>query len=333
MNKDFVDSEVHFLRAENFASKFELLGVSILAYLSAIPGLFENDIGGIRRTIKEYSDLFNRPEKDRFGYIKAWEGKAFEYAVAELFNNRSEPHYSLIFQGIEKALATIVSSKVSNKGLDIEQSSCIRVAKESPDAEYLRGAFGRFRILRDARRSIDNATKTFRGLEDKVDVLFCERGAEAASQFAILASLKLKRQRFSRSNFDKFPIDLGITIGTAEYGEVRFDEKLGVHVIYLPLRADLSVIAWEEASRIVEAALSQGGRPLFLRFVRRYLEKSLRIPEVSHWVDFLADRLQADIRDVAEEIRQLIHPPRERIVTVPVLLGAKRDVVLDLITP
>ena len=104
MDNGFVDSRVHFLRVERLASEFEVLGTSILAHLMALPGLFSKKDGvTISPTIQGLGLLFSKPRK-MAGFSNAWIGKAFEYAVADLFNHQSEPYYSLIRQGIERAL-------------------------------------------------------------------------------------------------------------------------------------------------------------------------------------------------------------------------------------
>lgn len=333
MNNGIVDSEVHFLRVEGLASEFDLLGTSILAHLSALPGLFsKSDAARVSPTIQGLGLLYGQRRKT-IGFSNAWIGKAFEYAVAELFNTHSEPYYSLILQGIDSALSTRVSPGVGKVSLDIDWLSCIRVAKESADTEDLVTAFGRFRILQDARRGIENAAKVYPGLEDKVDVLFCERDAEVAPQFAILASLKANRQRFFDNVRDlhDFPIDLGITIETPRRRDVRWEEDLGVYVVHLPMNVASGLHVWGMATEIVERALIEGGSNRFLQFFRSLFRQGT--PE-NYWVEFLADRLQADRGDVVQEIRQTLHQtPGERIVSVPVILGAGKDAVLDLVVP
>jgi hypothetical protein len=335
MNNGVVDSEVHFLRVEGLASEFELLGTSILAHLSALPGLFsKGDLVGIAPTIQGLGLLFSKPRK-MAGFSNAWIGKAFEYAVADLFNHQSEPHYSLIRQGIERTLETRVSPRVGKVSLDIDRLSCIRVAKESADAEDLVAAFGRFRVLWDARRNIENAARMFPGLETKVDVIFCEREAEPARRFAVLASLKVNRTAFLQDNvrrdFLTFPLDLGITVETARYKDVRVYEELGVPVVHLPMDVASGVNVWGMATEIVKQALIEGEKNRLLQYFRRFFRPDT--PE-NYWVEFLADRLQVELQYVIQDICQTLRQtPGERIVTVPVLLGAKRDVVLDLITP
>ena len=126
------------------------------------------------------------------------------------------------------------------------------------DAEDLKREFGRFRILSDARRSIENVTKKYPELETKVDVLFCERGTVEARRFAIMASLKVNRKAFLQDNvrqvFRSFAIDLGISVEKEKYRAVRFEEGVGVHVVYLPTDVT-EVYARENATKIVERAL------------------------------------------------------------------------------
>ena len=98
-------------------------------------------------TIRGIGGLYNRRRK-MSGYANAWVGKAFEYAVAELFNRRMESYYSLICKGIDSAMSKLVSGRVSRVGPNIDCLSCVRVAKECADAEDLTAEFGRFRMLR-----------------------------------------------------------------------------------------------------------------------------------------------------------------------------------------
>ncbi len=333
MDNGIVDSKVHLLRAEKLASEFEVLGVSIIAHLLAIPRLFsKKEFDRIpESTIQWFGYLYSHHEK-MLGYRQAWIGKAFEYAVAELFNNHSEPYWSLICRGIDSALLTRKSSRVSAVSLDIERLSCVRVSKECVDAEDLKREFGRFRILSDARRSIENVAKKYPELETKVDVLFCERGTVEARRFAIMASLKVNRKAFLQDNvrqvFRSFPIDLGISVETEKYRAVRFEESVGVHVVYLPMDVT-EVYAWENATKIVERALIDRESNRIIRYFRSFFR-----PETPtyYWVDFLAKRLEVDIKDVAQEIRQRLgQAPRERLITVPVLLGTEEDAVLDLV--
>ena len=335
VNNGFIDSKVHFLRVEGLASEFELLGTSILAHLSALPGLFSRKGPiGIAPTIQGFGLLFGKPKK-MSGYSNAWIGKAFEYAVADLFNRQSEPYYTLIRQGIQSALATRVSPRVGKVSLDIDRLSCIRVARDSADAEDLVEAFGRFRVLWDARRNIENIARMYPGLETKVDVIFCEREAESARRFAVLASLKVNREAFLldkvRQDFLNFPLDLGITVETPRYTGVRVYKELEVPVVHLPMDVTSGVRAWGLATEIVKTALLEGKKGPILKFFKMFFK--LDTPE-NFWVEFLADRPQVELRYVIQEIRQTLHQtPGERVTLVPTLLGAEEDAVLDLVIP
>ena len=335
MDNGFVDSRVHFLRVERLASEFEVLGTSILAHLMALPGLFSKKDGvTISPTIQGLGLLFSKPRK-MAGFSNAWIGKAFEYAVADLFNHQSEPYYSLIRQGIERALEMRVSPNVEKVRLDIDRLSCVRVAWESADAEDLVWVFGRFKTLEDARRSIHGAANKFQGLEYKVDVIFCDREAEIdRQQFVVLASLKVNRTAFLQDNvrrdFLTFPLDLGITVETARYKDVRVYEELGVPVVHLPMDVASGVNVWGMATEIVKQALIEGEKNRLLQYFRRFFRPDT--PE-NYWVEFLADRLQVELQYVIQDICQTLRQtPGERIVTVPVILGAEEDAVLDLVT-
>lgn len=331
MSSGIVASEVHLLGLE---PQFDLLGTSIYAHLSALPGLFsKRDLAllGPSPTIRGIGRLFNFHKK-MSGYANAWLGKAFEYAVAELFNRRMESYYPLIREGIDRAMSILVSNQVDRVSLDLDRLSCVRVAKECPYAEDLIAAFGRFRILRDARRGLENTARIYPGLEDKVDIIFCERETDLAYRFAVLASLKIGRrwlvQKNVRRDFQTYPIDLAVTIETPRYRGVMFDKELGVPVVYLPLEVPSGVYAWERATSIVATALREGDKSAILKVLQKwFLPHS---PE-NHWTRFLADRLDLDIRYVVQEIRQMLpQAPRERTVIFPVLQGAERDTVPDL---
>ena len=331
MFSGIVNSEVHLLRVE---PEFDLLGTSIYAHLSALPGLFSKpdlDLLGPLPTIRGIGGLYNRRRK-MSGYANAWVGKAFEYAVAELFNRRMESYYSLICKGIDSAMSKLVSGRVSRVGPNIDCLSCVRVAKECADAEDLTAEFGRFRMLRDARRGLGNTTRRHPELKNKVDIIFCERKADLPYRFAVLASLKIGRrwlvQDNVRQDFQAYPIDLAVTIETPRYRGVMFDKKLGVYVVYLPLEVPSGVYAWERATSIVQTALREGDKNAILRFFRKYFLPNT--PEY-HWTQLLADRLDVALRDVVQEIRQMLpQTPRERTEIFPVLLGAEKDTVLDL---
>ena len=336
MDNGFVDSRVHFLRVEGLASEFEILGTSILAHLMALPGLFsKKDSVTVSPTIQGLGLLFSKPRK-MAGFSYKWVGKAFEYAVADLFNHQSEPYYSLIRQGIENALKTLVSSKAGKVSLDIDRLSCIRVAKEYADTEDLVRAFGGFRLLQNASLTIGYAATKWPGLEYKVDVIFCEKDIEPVYRFAVLANLKSNREALSqddkvRRNFVAFPLDLGITVETPKYKGVSVYQDMGVPVVHLPMEVSSGVHVWRMATEIVKQALIEGEKNALLWFFKKFFKQNT--PE-NYWVEFLANRVQVDIAYVVEEIRQTLHQtPGERIVTVPVILGPKEDAVLDLVTP
>ena len=299
-----------------------------------VPGLFSKpDLAllGPSPTIRGIGGLYSRRRK-MSGFANAWVGKAFEYAVAELFNRRMKSYYSLICEGIDRAMSLLVSDRVYRGGLDLDHLSCVRVAKGSTDAKNLVAEFGRFRLLRDARRGLESTARIYPGLEDKVDIIFCERKPELTYRFAVLTSLKIGRRWLVKDNvrrvFRAYPIDLAVTIETPRYRGVMFDKELGVYVVYLALEVPAGVYAWERATTIVETALREGDKNAILRVLRKWF---LRNTPEYHWTQFLADRLDVDLRYVVQEIRQTLpQPPRERTETIPVLLGPEKDTVLDL---
>ena len=239
---------------------------------------------------------------------------------------------TLIREGIDGTMSKLVSGKVSRVSLNIDGLSCVRVAKECVYAEDLIAGFGRFRILRDARRGLENTARMHPGLEDKIDIIFCERNADPAYRFAVLASLKYNPAAFAPGmaglDFQIYPIDLAITIETPRRLGVRIDSALGVPIVHLPLNDDRSMYAWETATDIVQTALWEGERNAILRYFRKYFR-----PDTAedYWIRFLADRLNADIRDVVQETHQMLpQASRERTEIIPVLLGVEKDTVLDL---
>ena len=131
MHSGIIDSEVHLLGLE---PQFDLLGTSIYAHLSALSGLFsKRDLAllGPSPAIRGIGRLYSH-RREMSGYANAWLGKAFEYAVAELFNRRMESYYPLIREGIDRAMSILVSNQVDRVSLDLDRLSCVRVAKECP---------------------------------------------------------------------------------------------------------------------------------------------------------------------------------------------------------
>jgi len=206
------------------------------------------------------------------------------------------------------------------------------VARECADAEDLIAEFGRFRMLRNASWTLGYAGSMYQGLENKVDVIFCEREADPVYRFAVTASLKIGRRRLVQDNirqdFRTYPLDLAITNETPRYRGVMLDEELGVPVVYLPLEVPSGVYAWERATSIVETALRERDKNAILQVLRKWLPPNS--PE-DYWTRFLADRLNVNVEQVVQEILQMLpQAPRERTGIFPVLLGTKKDFVLDL---
>lgn len=335
MDIGIVDSDVQLIRSPKFASEFDVMGTAIEAHLLALRfGGFirKSDLDGLaRHTIRMYGHLYAANSRRMMGYRQAWIGKAFEYAVTELFNRRSEPYWTLIRTGIDGAVNANRGSRVRTVEINIDRLSCVRVCKECSDVGDLIREFRSFRILQDARVSLEGAAQRFPGLDAKVDVLFCERDQEGP-RFAVTASLKVNRQAFLsdavRRDFQMLPLDLGITVETPRYREVRFDEEIGAHIVFLPMQVSEEIAAWEKATTIVEQALTEGDRYRLLRWVVSWF----RPDTPGHfWVSFLADRLEIEIDQVLNDIRaNLSDSPLSRTAIVPVLLGPQEDAVLDL---
>jgi hypothetical protein len=330
-----VDSEVRLVRSPPLASEYDVLGTAVLAHLMALRFggvIAKKDLKGLaHHTIRMYGHLYSANARRMTGYRQSWIGKAFEYAVTELFNRRSEPFWTLMRTGIERAVETHRGSRVKVVGIDLDRLSCIRVSKECDDTSDLVREFGSFRILQDARTSLEGAARRLPGLEEKVDALFCERETEAP-RFTVTASLKVNREAFLsesvRRDFRQLPLDLGITVETARYREVRFDEEIGTHIVHLPMNVAKEIAAWEKATLIVERALVEGEKNKFLRWLTQWFRPN----ESGHrWVMFLADRIETEIDKVLQDIEQeLTQMPILRSAQMPVLLGPEADAVLEL---
>ena len=314
------------------ASEFDLPGMSIYAHLTALPGLFSRQgILGVPPTLQGIGSLYTKSCKGA-GYRNAWISKVLEYAAADLFNHHVEPYRSLICQGVECAMSFLAPHRVNRLNFDFSDLSCVRVASECAPAEHVTAGFGRFRLLRDPGRTLRYGARIYPGLEDKVDVIFWEREADPACRFAATASFGISQRRLVQDNvrgdFRTYPLDLAVTIETPEHRGVIFDEYLGLVVVYLPLRADAGVCAWENGTRIVNRTLVDGEKDGLSRYFASFFKPDA--PE-RFWVDFLANRLQMSLASVALEICQVLHGmPAERIVPVPVLCGLEQDAVLDL---
>jgi hypothetical protein len=337
MVSGIVDSDIRLVRSAKLASEYDVLGTAIMAHLLALR------FGGVvpRRdleslalhTVRMYGHLYAANSRRMIGYRQAWIGKAFEYAVTDLFNKRAEPYWTLIRTGIHQAVCARRSSRVKVVDIDIDKLSCVRVSKECEDTADLIKEFQSFRILQDARTSLEGAALRFPGLEEKIDVLFCEREAEGP-QYTVTGSLKVNRTAFLservRRDFQELPLDIGITVETPRFREVRFDAEIGAHIVYLPMNISREVGAWENATDIVEKALVEADRIRLIRWFARLF----RPDTPGHfWASFLAEKIETDLDQVLEEIRQKVSgaPWTIRTAKVPVLLGRQEDAVLDLV--
>jgi hypothetical protein len=292
-----------------------------------------NEIGDglARHTIHMYGNLYSHAQR-MAGYHQSWIGKSFEYAVADFFNRRFEPFWTLIRTGIDRAVSIHRSSRVRVVDIDIDRLSCIRVCKECQDSREIIREFRAFRILRDARTTLESAAKRYPGLEAKVDVLFCERESDGP-RFTVTASLKVNRQSFLtesvRRDFTALPLDLGITVGTPRFLGTDFEKKIGTQIVYLPMNVP-GIEAWENATAIVKNALVVRKKPWLIRWALRMFR---RYTPGHYWVEFLADRLDNEIDQVVDDIRaNLSEKPLMRTAQLPVLLGPVDDVAQEFVT-
>jgi hypothetical protein len=327
MSNSIQNSKIYLISSKDISNPFEVLGSAILSHLLAIfyGGILSRiNISVLNtKTIHSYGLLYSNIRKNN-GYKNAWIGKAFEYAVAELFNKRQEPYYSLIRLGIEKS----IHRRNRQAKIDIDSLSCILVAKESDNSSSLIKEFGKYRTLRDARFSLQGISNRYQEFECKVDALFCEENS-SERKFAITSSLKLNRTAFQKDNvindFKSLPLDIAITIATRQFKEVNFSEKLDTFIIHLPMNITSEISAWDNATRIVEQALLEGQKNSFIRFFQGLFRAGT--PE-NYWVDFLSNRLDREIESVIEDMRNLLND-EEREIIIPTMFGPQRDASLD----
>lgn len=331
MSQGIVDTCVLVVHPKALAPEFDILGISILSHLIALPQLFSKEEIIYEPTIRFYGQLLSRPNR-RLGFLYGWVGKAFEYAVAELFNSKQEPHYSLIYHAIKSTLDKKISGHVSKISIDIDNLICVRVAKECPNALKLKEDFGHIRLLERANTTIKRITEIYPDLEKKVDVVFCDKDYKARKRFGILASLKVTRERLfdhdSCEAFENNPLHFAISVAAGEFEGVKYDPRIGCDVVYLSLNAAPAHYSWVRATKIVDQALIEGNRNALIR----YFVALFKPDDVANaWVEILANNLQTDIRELIQIVREKINlPPLERFITVPVLAGAEADATVDL---
>lgn len=333
---NIVESRVQMVSSAPLAAPVEVLGAGILAHLLALHfgvlGRGEKQLLACH-TIRSYSLVYGNVRR-MAGYRNAWLGKAFEYAVVELYNRRAEPYYSLIQRGLAQTIESRVSKRVKSVTIALDRLSCVRVAKEAIDSENLIEHFGRFRILEDARRSLKSATSQYADLHTKVDLLFCDRANAVAQQFAVTASVKVNRESFLtlpvQRDFSELPLDIAISLSTARYREVGYEKHIPVPVVYLPLDdVDNEMVAWTTATQIVEKALLEADRNVLIRWFVGFFKRG---SAENYWVEFLANRMEMDILALIEEIRGVLKDRVfDRVTSLPVLLGTDDDAVIDLL--
>jgi hypothetical protein len=334
VTKNITQSQVYLISSNNYSNHYEVLGSAILSHLLAIfygrviSQTAQNVLNS--RTIHSYGILYANI-KNINGYRYAWMGKAFEYAVAELFNSRKEPYYSLIIEGIEKSIDERINSNIRKTEIDIDKINCVLVCKESEDTGKLVTEFGNFRTLRDARYSLRGVADRYQYFEHKVDAIFCQANPSNRS-FAVTSSLKVNRASLNDNpainDFRSLPLDIAITLESPRFKGVKIYEKLGVFVVHLPMNIEREIAAWNNAMMIVERALLEGERSSFIRFFEGFFRSGT--PE-NHWIGFLASRIHSEIDDVISEIRSMVNET-ERKVIVPTMFGLREDASLDLTT-
>jgi hypothetical protein len=328
MEDNIQNSTIYLISTKDISNPYKVLGTAILSHLLAI--FYGGILSQINRsvlnieTIHSYGLLYSNSKKNK-GYRNAWIGKAFEYAVAELFNNKQEPYYSLIRLGIEQAIS--INNRQTR--IDLDNLSCVLVAKESDNTKNLIQEFGRYRTLKDARYSLQGVANKYQYFESKVDAIFCENNS-SEKKFAITCSFKSNRVDFQKDStikdFQSLPLDIGITSESPQRKGVRFVENLNAFIIYLPIDITPEISAWNNATRIVEQALLEGQRNSFLKFFQGLFKSGT--PE-NYWIDFLSSRLNNKIEYVVEEMQTQLNG-EERKIIVPTMFGSQKDASLDL---
>jgi hypothetical protein len=224
MSQIFVDAPARLISAVSSveAEEFEFLGISVLAHLRALihGNIFAQlDLGDLKhQTLKSLGHLYNKPKiLDTFKHKMV--GKAFEYAIADLFQRRKNPYYAVICEAID-----IVISKKKKPAAravtlgNMEDLSYVRVACEAVDAANL-SDFDSFKIVQQANLGIGGAIRKYPSLREKVDSIFCDRHTgEPHRRFAVLASLKTNPNDFWPSKFRvDCSVDIGVTISTSSF--------------------------------------------------------------------------------------------------------------------
>jgi hypothetical protein len=334
VTNNITQSQVYLISSNNYSNHYEVLGSAILSHLLAIfyGGVISQTAQNVlnSRTIHSYGILYANIRNIN-GYRYAWMGKAFEYAVAELFNSKKEPYYSLILEGIEKSIDERINSNIRKTEINIDKINCVLVCKENENTGKLVEEFGNFRTLRDARCSLRGVAGRYKYFEHKVDAIFCQEDSSSRN-FAVTSSLKVNRASLNNSpainDFRSLPLDIAITLESPRFRGVKFYENLGVFVIHLPMNIEREIAAWNNAMTIVERALLEGERNGLLRFFEGFFKSGT--PE-NHWIGFLANRIHFEIDDVISEVRSMVNEKERKIIT-PTMFGLREDASLDLTT-
>lgn len=322
------DTEVQLIRTPNVTDPYSAIGISIYALLQALcrGGVLRQKMDTMRdQSIRSYG-LAMKPRMPY--YRNSWFGKAFEYAVVEVFNGRRGGFWEIICNCIDQARVSLAgSAKITD--FDVENAECARVSSETRDSREMLGKLGHFKCLRDARTRIDTVAREMSGLEHKVDLLFYEPEA-TMPRFGIMAQVKSSRRALltetSKRAFREFPLDIAITMETKRIKRVRFEDSLGVYVAHLPMQLDEATNAWNTATEIVTEALEQGDRS---RLLRKFLAWFKPGTPACYWVEFLAERLEIDIHYVIDEIENDVQS-EHRELYVPTIGDVELDTSLDL---
>ena len=193
-----VDAPVHLVKAGDNEERV-ILGVFLLAHLKSL-------LSGCafwRKIVEKISHL----SLQTLGAIYTEEhestlvGKAFEIAIAELFQRQHGHCRRAIIEGLEIAVKKRKSPRVKLVCLgDPSQLACVHVAWPEGDRNRLTDVES-FKLITKATWGIGYAMSEIPRLAKKVDAIFCDRNSqEPHKRFAVLASLKTNPDAFQPCN-------------------------------------------------------------------------------------------------------------------------------------
>jgi hypothetical protein len=322
------EAPVHLIQA-NEEDEYKFLGVCLWAHLQCLlhASIFNAEVMSHRPlTLKYLSNVFDPNYEARIL------GKAFEYAVAELFNRKMEPCWSKIHDGLQIAIQKLVRKKVAQKSLgDSDQILCVRVAIDVRGVERLTDLQS-FKLIQKANTGIGGALRNDDTVRRKVDAVFCERHSDQPhDRFGALASFKSNPEDFWPGKFAYNEIDIGITLSTHDFKDVAmWRDDISRPVVYLEMCIDPRIHGWKSASHLVFSALQTGERRRFFDRISRLWYALIGREPFDKWIDFLAYELETELPELVEKVeKQLSGKPAQRTILVPTIGAGVVDYCID----